>query len=359
MKFIIQFTKLQNLYNFFLFLALLNIFFSTGNSQAKTFSINDVEISTPFEINFNKNEIIDRGFTEAFNELILSIVQSKDQTKLKNTSIKKIKGMIETFSIKEEKFVDEIYYVKLGVTFNKKKIFNYLTQKNIFPSMPNKIKFLFIPIIIDEKKRDLKIFDNNQIYNEWNNDLKSFHLIEYVLPAEDLEDLNLIKKNYEIIEKYDFKEITKKYFLKNSIITLIFINDNEVRILSRITNKNDIKLNNKTFSGVDLKNLNQRKEIINELKNFYEDSWKKINQINTSIKLPLTIKISTKDNFKISKFERTLSKIDLINNFFIYKFDNDFIYYQIVFNGTPSVFLNLMSDKKFMINTDNKLWVLK
>ena len=90
--------------------------------------------------------------------------------------------------------------------------------------------------------------------------------------------------------------------------------------------------------GVDLKNFNQRKQIINELKNFYEDGWKKINQINTSIKLPLTIKISTKDNFKISKFERTLSEIDLINNFFIYKFDNNFVYYQIVFNGTPSLF---------------------
>ena len=169
----------------------------------------------------------------------------------------------------------------------------------------------------------------------------------------------MIKKNYEIIEQYDFKEITKKYFLKNSIITLIFINDNEVRILSRITSKNDVKLNNKTFLGVDLKNFNQRKQIINELKNFYEDGWKKINQINTSIKLPLTIKISTKDNFKISKFERTLSEIDLINNFFIYKFDNNFVYYQIVFNGTPSLFLNLMSDKKYMINTDNKLWILK
>ena len=348
-----------NIYIFFVFLSVVIFFFSTTKVNSKGFFIDNIEVSKPFELNFNKNRVIDKGFNKAFYELISLLVMSKDREKINLIKLNEIKGMIESFSIKEEKFVDEIYYVKLGVTFNKKKIFNYLTQKNIFPSMPNKIKFLFIPIIIDEKKRDLKIFDNNQIYNEWNNDLKSFHLIEYVLPAEDLEDLNLIKKNYEIIEKYDFKEITKKYFLKNSIITLIFINDNEVRILSRITNKNDIKLNNKTFSGVDLKNLNQRKEIINELKNFYEDSWKKINQINTSIKLPLTIKISTKDNFKISKFERTLSKIDLINNFFIYKFDNDFIYYQIVFNGTPSVFLNLMSDKKFMINTDNKLWVLK
>ena len=348
-----------NVYIFFVFLSVVIFFFSTTKVNSKGFFIDNIEVSKPFELNFNKNRVIDKGFDKAFYELISLLVTSKDREKINLIKLNEIKGMIESFSIKEEKFIDEIYYVKLGVTFNKKKVFNYLTQKNIFPSMPNKIKFLFIPIIIDEKKKDLKIFNDNQIFDEWNNDLKSFHLIEYVLPTEDLEDLNLIKKNYEIIEQYNFKEITKKYFLKNSIITLIFINDNEVRILSRITSKNDVKLNNKTFLGVDLKNFNQRKQIINELKNFYEDGWKKINQINTSIKLPLTIKISTKDNFKISKFERTLSEIDLINNFFIYKFDNDFVYYQIVFNGTPSLFLNLMSDKKYMINTDNKLWVLK
>ena len=348
-----------NVYIFFVFLSVVIFFFSTTKVNSKGFFIDNIEVSKPFELNFNKNRVIDKGFDKAFYELISLLVTSKDREKINLIKLNEIKGMIESFSIKEEKFIDEIYYVKLGVTFNKKKIFNYLTQKNIFPSMPNKIKFLFIPIIIDEKKKDLKIFNDNQIFDEWNNDLKRFHLIEYVLPTEDLEDLNLIKKNYEIIEQYDFKEITKKYFLKNSIITLIFINDNEVRILSRITSKNDIKLNNKTFLGVDLKNFNQRKQIIDELKNFYEDGWKKINQINTSIKLPLAIKISTKDNFKISKFERTLSEIDLINNFFIYKFDNNFVYYQIVFNGTPSLFLNLMSDKKYMINTDNKLWVLK
>ena len=155
MKFISQLYKLRLLYNFFLFLALINIFFSTGKSHAKTFSINDIEISTPFEINFNKNEIIDEGFVEAFNELILSIVQSKDQIKLKNTSINQIKGMIETFSIKEEKFIDEIYYLTLNVSFNKKNIFDLLESKNIFPSLPVKKDFLFIPIIVDQNKNQV------------------------------------------------------------------------------------------------------------------------------------------------------------------------------------------------------------
>ena len=65
--------------------------------------------------------------------------------------------MIESFTIKEEKFIDETYYVNLGVIFNKKKIFNYLENKNVFPSIPKKKTFLFLPIIIDESEKDLLI----------------------------------------------------------------------------------------------------------------------------------------------------------------------------------------------------------
>ena len=58
----------------FCILAFLNIFFSTENVYAKTFTVNDIEISTPFEINFDKNEIIDEGFLKAFDQLVLSML---------------------------------------------------------------------------------------------------------------------------------------------------------------------------------------------------------------------------------------------------------------------------------------------
>ena len=85
--------KLKKLYNLFLFLALLNIFFSTENSVAKTFSIKEIEISSPFNASFDKNKIINRGFVEAYKELILTIAQSKDQKKLQNSSIKEVKSL--------------------------------------------------------------------------------------------------------------------------------------------------------------------------------------------------------------------------------------------------------------------------
>ena len=234
MKIIYQLNNLKLLYNFFLFLALINIFFSTGKSHAKTFSVNDIEISTPFEINFNKNEIIDKGFIEAFNELIFSIVQSKDQKKLKNTSINQIKGMIETFSITEEKFIDEIYYLTINVSFNKKNIFDLLETKNIFPSIPVRKDFLFIPVFVDQNKNQISIYSENKLFTKWNSNNKRHNLLNYILPTQDLDDFNLIKRNINNLEAYDFKEIISKYNINNHIIMIVFKDNNKIRVFNKI-----------------------------------------------------------------------------------------------------------------------------
>ena len=350
---------LRNLYIFFAFLSLNIFFFSTVKLEAKAFDINNIEISKPFEIKFDKNEVIDVGFKKAFFELISLLVKSSDKNKTKEIKLNEIKGMIESFSIKEEKFINDIYYVNLGVSFNKKKVFNYLEKKNIFPSAPNKKNFLFIPIIIDENKKDLLIFYNNKVFDNWNNQKKNFHLIKYILPTEDLEDLDLIKSKYEFIEKYDFKEITDKYSLNDSIIALIFKKENDIRILSKIRIEDNINIKNQSFLNVDINDDKQTQDIISQLKIIYEDYWKDFNQINTSIKLPLSIKIESSDNLKISNFEKILNEKDLIYNFSIFKFNKDFIYYKIIFNGTPNLFLKSMDEHNYIFDTQNKIWILK
>ena len=94
------------LYIFFLFLSLNIFFFSTEKIEAKSFEINDIDISRPFQINFNKNEVIDEGFKKAYDLLISLIVNSSDKKKINNTNLGEIKGMIESFTIKEEKFIE-------------------------------------------------------------------------------------------------------------------------------------------------------------------------------------------------------------------------------------------------------------
>ena len=350
---------IKRLYIFFSTLALIIFFFSTEAVRAKSFEVDNIEISQPFEINFDKNKVIDLGFKNAFFELIYSLIKSPDFKKIDSIKLNEIKSMIETFSIKEEKFIDQRYHLNLGVSFNKKKIFKYLEKKNIFPSRILKEKFLFIPIIINENGKSISIFSNNPIYDNWNETNKRYQLINYLLPSEDLEDLNLIKKKLDIIETYNFNEITKKYFLKNSIISLIFRGNNEVRILTKIYNgKNEIIKNN-TFKNIDIDNEIDLNLLITNLKNLFEDTWKKINEINTSIKVPITIKIKNDDLKKSNKFELFLTEIDLVSDYSILKFDKEFVFYEVLFNGTVQNFINIMKNKEYNLNTQKKVWMIE
>ena len=179
------------------------------------------------------------------------------------------------------------------------------------------------------------------------------------MPTEDIEDLNILKNRYDLIEQYDFKEIISKYSMEDSIVALVFKNEKTLRILSRIFINGNLILKNQSFSNLDMNDKVSFKLIINELKTVYEDYWKNLNQINTSIKLPLSIKVKNSDSLKVSNFEKTLNNTDLIYDFYITKFDTDFIYYQIIFNGTPDNFLKSMSNNDYSFDTQNKQWVLE
>ncbi len=350
---------LKSLYIFFSIVALIISFFSTTKVNANAFEVNDIEISEPFEKDFNKNVVINTGFEKAFFLLINTIVNSSDLKKINKVKLNEIKGMVKTFSIKEEKFINQKYIVNLGVSFDKKKIYDYLEKKNIFPSQIVEETFLFIPIIIDENINDLLIFSENFIYNDWNKFNQKSQLIDYMLPTEDLEDISLIKSKLDIIEEYNFNEIIKKYFLKHSIVCLIFKNEKEVKILSKINVGDKSILRNDTFEKIDFKNENQIKILIEKLKIIYDDVWKEFNIINTSIKLPLLVKVDNK-NLEVSlDFEKNLNLIDLVNDYSITKFDKDFIYYEIIFNGTPANFINIMEKIDYQFNTEKKIWILK
>lgn len=345
------------LYIFFLALALNLSFFST--SKAKEFFIDEIEIQEKLENGFNKEKLINEGFIKAFEELMNKLVQSGNLPKTKNIMLNEIKSMVETFTIKEEKFINQTYSLNLGVSFNKKKVFNFLDSKNIFPTEIKEENFLFIPILLDQVKDDILIYSNNEIYNKWNSQNYKNFLLSYVLPTEDLEDLNIIRENSRDIENYDFEKIIEKYFLKNSIVAIIFKNEKEIKVLSKIYFKDEKIIKSNSFKNIDFKNENKLNELILQLKIVYEDFWKEKNLINTSIKLPISIQINNKDYELSSKFEAILNKIDLISSFSISSFNKDFIFYEITFNGTPKNFLDIMQEKKFNFDTQNKIWILK
>jgi len=354
--------KLNNLNKLYIFffssILFINTIFLTPSS-ANSFKITNLEISEPFELNFNKDKVIDRGFKEAFIELVSKITTSGDKSKIKDINLIEIKNLIDSFNMSNERFVNETYVVDFDVNFNKKKTISFFNKKNIFISIPIKKKLVLIPVLVDLETDKVFFFNNNVFYKNWNKKNERFNLLNYLLPTEDIEDLNLISFNSDSIEDYDFKKIIKKYDMNDYIIAIIYKNKRKLQILSKMNLNESLMLNNKKFDNINLLNEKDFFLVLKELKITYENYWKKINQVNTSIKLPLTISLESSQYDKIKMLEDTLDKLDLVNSFEIIKFDNKKIYIKIIYNGSPNKFINQMKFSNILVNTEKQIWEIR
>jgi len=359
MQIINKFYKLLTVYIYFILFSLLIVFFSTTYSNANEFKVSDIKISSPFELNFTKNSAIDKGFQTSFSDLLSMITTSGDRKNIRNVSIKELKGMIDSFTISDEKFINNEYFANLETTFNKKRIFKFLENENIFPSIPQRNKVLLLPIIVETKDNSIYLFNNNIFYDKWNEQNNSYDLLDYLLPSEDIEDLIELQKKSNDIETYDFSNLINKYDIKDYIILIIYKEESSIRTLSKINLNNTLKLKNRSYSKVDILDVLDFSNIVKSLKQVYEDQWKKNNEINTSIKLPITVSINSKKNEKITKLEQTLNNIDLVSSFNILSFNSESIQYKIIYNGTLNKFLNDMRRRKFNIEIQNNIWTIE
>jgi hypothetical protein len=359
MQIINKLLKLQKVYIFFISYVLFIIIFSTTYLYANTFKVSDIEISSTFELNFKKNRVIDDGFQSAFSNLLSMITTSGDRGRIKKITIEELKIMIDSFTISDEKFINNKYFANLETTFNKKKVLSFLEKKNIFPSIAIKNKVLLLPILVDIETDNIYLFNNNIFYKKWNNVRKNYQLLEYLLPSEDLEDLKNIQEMSYSIETYDFINLITKYDLKDYIILIIYKNKSNVKILSKINLNNSLRIDNQRYSNINLNNEEDLNKILKNLKNIYEDQWKKINEINTSIKLPLTISIDSNNYKKIINLELALKNIDLISNFYILRLNNKHTLYRIIYNGSPKTFFSDMNKRNFELIMKNNVWTIK
>ena len=160
----INFKKQFFIYSSFSFLLLIIIQFSTVIVYANTYQIKNIEIQEPYDINFDKFKVIERGFSKAFEELILRITPSEKSIIIKKTRPNQIKELIDSFEIIDEKFIDNNYSAKVNVNFNKKSVLKFLEKKNIFSSIPINTEVFFIPVLIKSDKNEIIMFNE---YNIW------------------------------------------------------------------------------------------------------------------------------------------------------------------------------------------------
>ena len=334
------------------------IIFSTDYSKAKNYLVENIEIIEPYDVNFKKKTVIDKAFISAFDLLIFKIVNSNDLKDAKSINLNNIKYMIDSFSISDESFIENNYSAKINVLFEKKKVLKYLYNKNITPSIPIKKKIIFFPIFINLENSELSIYSENKFFSNWNVENKSIYLLNYILPNEDLEEFNIIKKNINNIENYDFGKLLSKYD-KDFIVAIFFKNKNNLKVLSKINLNNKLTTINNEYSIFNTEDINSINKIIEELKTKYDNFWKKENIINFAIKLPLTVLINSSDKKLINKFEQALKKTDLIYEYSIDSMSNKETIYKIIYNSTPDKFIRDFESKDFKIDYSKEVWRIK
>ena len=347
------------LYFFFLLFILVFIKFSTAIVLADNYIVKNIKIKEQYDINFNKDKVINKGFEKGFKTLIFKIVESKDKKLFKDVPNNKISSLIDNFSITNEKFVNNNYEVDFEVKFDKKKILSFIREKNVISSVPKETDVLFIPILIDTQSNEIKFFDQNYFYNNWNNVNKNYFLLNYNLPDENIEYFRFFQKIKNNIENNDLSEITNKYNFENIFVVIFYKNKKDLQIFSKISFSNSnfkFNLNQKNINYEDNKTLDQ---IILNLKNLYEDKWKLINKINTSITIPVKISIKNSNFITSDKLENILNQSDFVYEYEIEKMNSEEIIYKIIYNNNPEKFLNTLKVNNININSSSDIWYIE
>ena len=124
-------------------------------------------------------------------------------------------------------------------------------------------------------------------------------------------------------------------------------------------NINSVKSNfKKEFKLFQFKDEKKIKELIKVMKIRYDDEWKKINLINSSIKLNIYLNLDSKNIAFIEKIEKILSEIELIENYYISYFNNEITSYLILSNSTPNKIINEFQKFNIKVSTENNIWTL-
>jgi len=347
------------LYNFLVIYFIHLFLFSTNEVYANTYKIENIKITDQYNENFNKDAVIDKAFTRGFQILINKITISKDHKFLKKQNLKLIKSFVDSFSVVNEKFKNNMYHGTFEIYFNKKKILSFLRNENIFHSKMSEKDVLFIPIFISFEDESLLLFNENPFYKNWNSKQKDNFLLNYILQSEDLDDYKIIKDRVSFIENYDFYEIISKYELnENFIIFIVFKDDDTFKTYSKF-NVNKVKSNFKSeFEKFNLNDDSKIKKMIQIMKIKYDDEWKKINLINSSIKLNINLNLKSTNIAFIEKVEKLLNEIELIEKYYISFFDNNVTRYSILSNSTPDKLIKEFEKFNLKITIKDNIWIL-
>ena len=337
---------------------ILIILFKTGNvlSNNNIFNVNNVVVNKENSENSeNTEKITNQAFKDAFDQLIKRVLLNEDIKKLSNIDLGQIKKLISYYQIINDDQNTKNRKKKINVSFDKDRMHNFFYNRNLLYSDILDTEVVFFPLL--KENNDFFIYTQNYFYANWQNENLD-NLIQYVLPAESIENIQKINSNSNDIYNLNISDFFKEY---NSHIVFANIeidnNKADIFLTSRIEGK---KINKKLTINNDA-NFAKKKfynQIILEVNIIIQDLIKSQNLIDvrTPSFLNVEIKLDKKNN--LFEFTNRVKKIDLIDNFYVQELSKDSVLIKIKYLGKIDKIINKLKIQKIDLKLDSGQWQL-
>ncbi len=341
---------------YFLSLILI-IFFKTGNvlSSENIFSVNNIQILKKNKI--SNEELANKAIIIGFKKLAKKILLDKDIEKVSRLEFNQIKPLVSYYQVitkrEENQNLEETFF---NIFFDKEKLHELFYQKDIFYSEILDKELYFLPVL--KKNDELLIFTKNYFYEKWDK-LHKNELVEFILPLENIEIIQQIKKNEENLLNISLENLFQGYNGKNLALVLIQLDASksaQIFFKTNILGKNI----NKSIKVDRLKNIDEfdkylasviEKKLINLIKSQNLVDVKTPSFLNTKFKL--------KKQNNLVELNNRLEKIDLIESIYIQELNNDYVNLKIKYLGKLNKIINQLEGQNIILKLSGEEWTLE
>ena len=341
----------------FLFInCIIIILLKTGNvlSDNNIFNVNNIEISK--EYSKNNVKLVDQAFKKAFDSLVNRLLLKNDYRRVSNIDLNQIKKLISYYQIINPENNQRNKNVRVNVFFDKERMHNFFYNRNILYSDIINTEVIFFPLL--KKNDEYFVYSQNYFYENWKDD-KFEDIIQYTLPVENIETMQKIEANKNNIFKLDISNFFNEHDTNDLVFASIEINSNTAEII--LNTRIEGKQINKTFLIKNEKNLIKKDfydEIIININDSIISIIKSQNLIDVRTPSFLNIEIKLNNKKNLIEFSNRLTKIDLIDKFYVQELSKDYALVKIKYLGKINKIINKLKNQDINLKMIKGQWQL-
>ena len=332
---------------------ILVIFMKTGNnlSADNLFFVNNIEVTKKKtnNIEFLANEAIKKGFRELLNKVLLK----EDKNKLSSLEFTEIKDLISYYQIIEDEDEDQ-NKIFFNISFDKDKLHTLFYNTGLKYSDISQNELYLLPIF--KKDNQLNIYTNNFFYENWNKKNKNT-VVEFILPIENIEVLQILNINIENLLNVKIREIFSEYNNKNLAMIIIEENASKIEKIFLKTLIVDKKIDKNL--KIDKKNLKQDQfyeKIIFQTKEEIVNLVKSQNLIDIRTPSFMNVKLMSSKKNNLVELSKRLQKIDLIENIFVQELNTDYVNLKIKYLGKINKIIEQLKNENIILELKDDKW---